>query len=118
MTAAFDPERTYRLLDGDVDAIIEMVALIDQDLPLYVDRLRDQVEAGDWRGAAETAHAVRGAVDNFGAAWLADVARAVERGARTGHPDTVRALWPRFETAASTLIDALHEWVATLRRAS
>jgi HPt (histidine-containing phosphotransfer) domain-containing protein len=111
----FDARQITTLLDGDAEAIVALVDLIQADLPRQVDTLLNQARHDDWAGVARTAHAVRGSVDNVGAAALSEIASSIEQAARSSHIAAARALCAPFEHAAFTLLASLDRWVGSLQ---
>lgn len=112
---AFDPEEVCRWYDNDLEAIQELIGLVQNDLPRYVAGLEEAVDAGDLASAARSAHTIKGAVGNVCALRLCGVTEAIEHAARGGDAARVTALRPAFRADAEALLTALDQWVRSLK---
>ncbi len=113
---AFDPEEVCRWYDNDLEAIQELIGLVQADLPRYVHSLEQAAEAGDLAQVARVAHTIKGAVGNVCALRLCGVTEALELGARGGDARRVAALRPDFRVTADALLTELAAWVRTISR--
>lgn len=111
---AFDAEELGRWYDNDLEAIHELVGLVQRDLPRYVQTLEAAADTGDLTGVARAAHTIKGAVGNVCALRLCGVTEAVEQAARQGDTARVAALRPEFHHSAAALLAALDAWTRTL----
>jgi len=109
-TGPIDRSRLARLLPlnrpGREHAVSELVAQFVADAPLRLVGLREATARHDGIGINETAHALRGAAEHFGALEVAALCEQLERLARTGGLG-----------GAIELIEALEEAVARAREA-
>lgn len=112
---AFDSEEVCRWYDNDLDAIRELVGLVQSDLPRYVKGLEDAADAGDLVTVGRFAHTIKGAVGNVCALRLCGVTEALEMGARAGDAARVAGLRHEFRAHAMTLLTALETWVQSLQ---
>lgn len=107
---AFDVEELGRWYDNDLEAIHELVGLVQRDLPRYVQTLEGAADAGDFPAVARAAHTIKGAVGNVCALRLCGVTEAVEQAARQGDPSRVAMLRPAFHQSVTELLTALDVW--------
>lgn len=114
-TIAFDAEELVRWYDNDLEAIEELVGLVQRDLPRYAETLEAAMEARDLTAVARAAHTIKGAVSNVCALRLCGVTEAVEQAARAGDMSRVDALRPSFRQHADDLVAALGAWVRASR---
>ncbi|MGE3507992.1 MAG: Hpt domain-containing protein [Vicinamibacterales bacterium] len=112
---AFDAEEVCRWYDNDLEAIQELVDLVQNDLPRYVRALEDAADAGDLQTVGRFAHTIKGAVSNVCALRLCGVTEALEMGARGGDVSRVAALRPEFRANVTALLTELDQWVSTQR---
>lgn len=115
---AFDVEELSRWYDNDLEAIQELVGLVQRDLPRYVQTLEAAADTGDLGAVARAAHTIKGAVGNVCALRLCGVTEAVEQAARQGDAMRVTTLRPAFRQSAAELLTALDAWTRTLALAS
>lgn len=111
---AFDIEELGRWYDNDLEAVQELVGLVQRDLPQYVDTLETAANTGDLPTVARAAHTIKGAVGNVCALRLCGVTEAVEQGAKAGDAARVDTLRPAFRQSATELLAALDAWMRTL----
>ena len=78
MTLQFDPSRLDELAADAPALVSELVSLFTDDVAARLLRLREAVERGDVESTKRTAHGIKGAATNIGAAGLATLAEALE----------------------------------------
>lgn len=115
---AFDADELSRWYDHDMEAIQELVALVQADLPRYVATLEAAADAGDLMQVGRMAHTIKGAVSNVCALRLCGVTEAVELSARSGDATRVAALRPEFRATADALLTEMAAWVCSIRRSA
>jgi PAS domain S-box-containing protein len=81
---ALDPEEVLARFDGDRALLGELVGLLRTETPRLLSDMRRGVESDDAMAAAQAAHTLRGAVSNFGACRLGQMALELETTAREG----------------------------------
>lgn len=111
---AFDPEELSRWYDNDIEAVQELVGLVQHDLPRYVQTLEAAADAGDLVAVARAAHTIKGAVGNVCALRLSGVTEAVEQSARASDAARLASLRPEFRQSATDLLTALEAWLRAL----
>ncbi|QID18159.1 response regulator [Nitrogeniibacter mangrovi] len=104
-----DLEQTLELLDGDRDALQQLVDLFFSDLTTHLQVLKSAATAGDAERLASTAHTIKGSAGVFNAFPALEAAQRVERAARAGDMDGAR-------TALQGLLDALNQLATALRK--
>jgi protein-histidine pros-kinase len=115
---SFDREGLFARMDGDRQAIVELVELLALDAPTYMRRLCDTIAAGDLMEAARVAHTLRGSVSHFGAHAAFELARRVEIAARTGTLTSGSDVTRRLEAEIVRLIADLKDWTEAARTGS
>ncbi len=93
----FDPEVLLVLLDGDREAVSEILAEYLVDAPRQVDLLKEDLAGGDAEAARRQAHTIKGASASIGAEAVRAAAHDVERAAFAGDIDACRGLTARLE---------------------
>lgn len=74
----FDVEGLFDRLEGDVEAILEMLRIFQDEFPPRLTELRRKVREGDLHGAAMAAHSLKGLCANIGAERLRGMMAEVE----------------------------------------
>jgi HPt (histidine-containing phosphotransfer) domain-containing protein len=110
--AVFDPTELLAACEGDRDIAAAMIDVFRADAPLLLDSVRQAVTHGDAAATCEAAHALKGAVANFGDAASRDAAFVLEQMGRagdlTGARDELRAL----EAALARLDQGLARYIS------
>jgi CheY-like chemotaxis protein len=121
------------LADGRDGSVIDTAALLEgvggnrrllqklaklflTDLPRLVARIRASSKARDGEELAKTAHALKGAIGNFGAAKAVSAAAELERLARVGEFSAVENAWTTLELELSLAKNNLEKLAAPARR--
>jgi len=107
-SSVLDLDQTLELLDGDEDALKQLVELFFADLPKNLQMLKTAASAGDCTQLAATAHTLKGSTGIFNAAQATAAAERVEVAARGGDAATARM-------EAQGLLDALGVLSTALR---
>jgi HPt (histidine-containing phosphotransfer) domain-containing protein len=107
----FDYEALLERLGGDREALKEMMNLFSSHIPALVQDVRSAVIAEDWGRLAKLSHKLAGACATFGANALADVAREMERIAKSPQPMMPDGLLSRMDLE----LKALEQHIGKLR---
>ncbi|MBZ5565031.1 MAG: response regulator [Acidobacteriia bacterium] len=105
----FDFTGLLARMDGDERLLRKLVGVFLKDCPKLLARLRKAAAAKDGKALAAAAHAVKGAVGNFGAEEILARAREVEALARAGHYLEARAAAQGLEKETARWADALRK---------
>ena len=108
-----DLDQTRQLLDGDEDALKQLVDLFFADFSGSLQRLKSAAGAGDLPALAAVAHTVKGSVGVFNAEPSLEAAAAVEHAARDGDLEAARRALPALLDALNKLGNALRQSVLT-----
>jgi two-component system, sensor histidine kinase len=111
LAGPIDRARLARLMPlnrpGRENAVAELIGQFLADTPLRLIALREAAAQHDATGLAETAHALRGAADHFGALEVGALCEQLERLARTsglgGSIELIEALEEAFARARTAL---------------
>ncbi|HOS95986.1 MAG TPA: Hpt domain-containing protein [Armatimonadota bacterium] len=112
-TAGPDPELDVDLelaldqIGGDRELLVEIAAIFLDSYPDHVAELERNLADNDLPLAARTAHAIKGAVSNFGAPGAIAAALAVEDAAKTGDMAKTWAAFARLKEALAVVHTAL-----------
>lgn len=110
-TAVFDPcildDLATVLDDAELDAYL---ALLEPTVGPRVERLGGLLEAGEWVGLLETAHALAGGAACYGLIALSAAARAVESGARATQVETLRGAVTEARDLVEESLSAVSRW--------
>ena len=97
---------TARLMNDEVLARRVGAGFLE-DLPRRISALKGSLAAGDVRGSELQAHTVKAAAANVGGERLRAVALEMEKAARAGDLDAVKALMSELETQFDRLKEAM-----------
>ena len=107
-SADLDLEQTLDLLDGDEEALGQLLQIYFRDVGKLFDGLRQARDRRSFEALAEAAHRVKGSAGVFFAQRVVDGAEDVERRARQGDPLV-------FEAPLAGLLSALDRLTKLLR---
>ena len=88
LKVGFDLSAALDLLDGDHQLLREVAELFCQDAPLLLEDIRNSITVADARSLERSAHALKGALGNFGATRAVGLALELEsmgHDGETGH---------------------------------
>ena len=74
----FDPTVVLELLDGDVKAVQEIVAIFMEGVPAELEQLRKAAASKNTEQIAREAHKIKGSAANIGALTISETARKIE----------------------------------------
>lgn len=116
-TIEFDPTGLLELCDGDGEIALEVITAYREDQDRMLDTLRRAVFAGDGAATCEAAHALKGAVGNFGDAACQTAAFALERAGRVRDMGDAPAQLQALTRELARLEDALARFAGELENA-
>ena len=96
----------YRL-EGDEEAVSEMVRIFMDVTPQHVRQAGDAASKRDWDAVCRLAHSLKGAYASFGACALHDVAVNMERAAKARDPERVDLLAEQMDHEFDALVQTL-----------
>jgi HPt (histidine-containing phosphotransfer) domain-containing protein len=94
-------------LDGDRELLAEIVELFLESAPRLMRELKKALGGRDDKALERAAHALKGAVANFGARSAMDAALRMEQRAQKGDLAGARAAWAPLEKEMTRLKKAL-----------
>ena len=106
-TPPYDRVAVLENLGGDEDLLVQIAELFVADWPQSRERLRRALAAGDVEALRAAAHAVKGAVANFGAEQAVQAAKQLEMDCRAGTLSRAPSLLDATETAIDDVVAAL-----------
>jgi HPt (histidine-containing phosphotransfer) domain-containing protein len=113
MSDAFDENALMEQVDGDVEFLEETIALLDEDSPALLERIRAAATSRDAAALVQPAHALKGMLGNFCAEPAANAARELEAMGREARLADVEAAADRVARETERLKAALHEFLRT-----
>ncbi|MCK6552346.1 Hpt domain-containing protein [Myxococcota bacterium] len=108
-----DLARMLEAADGDREFLRQLVEVFLEDADLKASEIRSAVQAQDLKGLGRTAHQLKGASANVGAAWLQDVAKRLELASRAESLGDVGDLLARLDVE----LVRVHEQLEPILRA-
>lgn len=109
----FDKAWMLEQIGGDEDLMHEVIRIFLDDYPRLISNLREALSAADAPAVQSSAHALKGAVGNFGAPTAVAAALALEQAAKQGKLEQLAQLGLATEKAADLLFEALHQQLDT-----
>ncbi len=101
--AVFDyPGLMERTMD-DIDLARTIVEAFMEEIPVWLDDLREQIARGDAELAGRQAHKIKGAAANTGCAAMSAIAADMQTAGERGQMETIIALMPEFENQLELL---------------
>jgi HPt (histidine-containing phosphotransfer) domain-containing protein len=110
LVGILDEAAIRSLFDDDVEAMVELMALVRSDLPKYAARLLTHVEQGEWIEVARVAHTIKGAASNVSGMAVVEAAQAVEHAARGEDVATLPVAAAHLTAAIDALVEAMTAW--------
>ncbi len=111
MAEVFDRHELLEELDGDREFLEETVAILNEDAPELLGRIREAVALNDPQAAASSAHTLKSMVGNFCAGPAHEAALTVETHGRSGDLPSCRTGLITLEKEVHCLQRALREFL-------
>jgi CheY-like chemotaxis protein/HPt (histidine-containing phosphotransfer) domain-containing protein len=111
-TPLLDRSAALRLMADDESLLREIAGLFVEDCPRQLEELGSAIERGDAAVARRVAHTIKGAVGNFGARGVAELANRIEALAKDGALAGVRELFPDLRDQLGCVTAELTVWAA------
>ena len=113
MSDAFDETALMDRVDGDVEFLEETIAMLDDDYPGLLERIRIAAASRDAENLAKAAHALKGMLANFCAEPAQVAARELEMMGREARLTDVDAAVARVKDETDRLTETLHQFLRT-----
>lgn len=115
VSAPPDPPRLDEAFLEDLRATLgssfcRMLAVFREDLPSYLDALRQGLDTGSAERVLSVAHTIKGSAANIGALRLAEVCKRIEASAGHGDLDTASELYALASTEGTELLRLLEHY--------
>lgn len=108
-SSPFDKAWMLEQIGGDEELMREVIRIFVEDYPRLLSNLRQGLATADCGAVQSAAHALKGAVSNFGAPAAVAAALALEQAARLGKHEQFSSLGEATERTADDLLAALRE---------
>ena len=103
----FDLDAALAQVDGDMELLLEAGQLFSEDAPALLGRIGDSIAAGDTPELTLSAHALKGAVGNFGADRARELAARLELMGREGDLNEAQVTYKQLKAAVESVVHAL-----------
>jgi HPt (histidine-containing phosphotransfer) domain-containing protein len=111
MAEVFDKNTLIDRVDGDTEFLAETVAMLDEDCPVLLEKIRTAAASRDAEELAHVAHTLKGMLANFCAEPAESAARELETMGREGRLAGVEAASDQVQRETGRLQGALHEFL-------
>lgn len=109
----WDEQEVLKRVMGKSKILKVMIASFLNDMPQYIDTLKNDIEKGDVAAAGNSAHALKGVAANLSALALAEAARKIENASKEGQSiEAIKPLYDNFMALYPKTNDALLAWKA------
>lgn len=105
----YDREAFLERLAGDREVADYILEVFVDQLPGQTSDLLAAVQAGDWPGAADRAHSIKGSAANVGAEQIRNLAQKAEKACERRDPAAVTALVGQIESGLQDFRQAATE---------
>jgi two-component system, sensor histidine kinase and response regulator len=110
---SFDEAALLERVDGNLDIAIRLAAAFISESSGLLKQLEEALSKGDAKAANFAAHALKGAMSNFGAKEAVDVAFSIEKLSKKEEVDRAYTLYPKLEFHVRTLQGTLNSFLET-----
>jgi PAS domain S-box-containing protein len=108
LAGALDGKALLARFSGNRKLLRNIVKTFREDCPRMMGRIRNALTARDAVALADSAHALKGSIGNFGDSAALETTREMEKGARQGKLDGTWELYATLEDQIASLLPALH----------
>jgi PAS domain S-box-containing protein len=105
--SGLEPASLLARLGGDAKLVRRLVRVFLNDCPRMLSKIKKAAAAQEADVLAEAVHGFKGAVSNFGATEVLEIARQLESKARQHDLTAARRIYPQLETAVTALVETL-----------
>src|SRR5262249_33901033 len=105
--AAVDAAMLLERFDGNRKLLGTLITAFREDCPKMMSRIRAALSERDTHALADSAHALKGSVGNFGGSKAFESAREIEKSGREGKLDGAWELYATLEDEIARLVPAL-----------
>jgi two-component system, sensor histidine kinase and response regulator len=111
--SSFDEAALLERVDGNLDIAIRLAAAFVAESSETLKQLQEAIGKGDAKGVNYAAHALKGAISNFGAKEAVDVAFSIEKFGKKEQVDRAKSLFPKLEGHVRNLQATLNTFLET-----
>ena len=108
LAGALDGKALLARFSGNRKLLRNIVKAFGEDCPRMMGRIRNALTARDAVALADSAHALKGSIGNFGDSAALETTREMEKAARQGKLDGTWELYATLEDQIASLLPALH----------
>jgi PAS domain S-box-containing protein len=108
LAGALDGKALLARFSGNRKLLRNIVKTFREDCPRMMGRIRNALTARDAVALADSAHALKGSIGNFGDSAALETTREMEKAARQGKLDGTWELYATLEDQIASLLPALH----------
>ncbi len=111
----FDVSKALEMVGDDRELLLELAGLLLKSMPEHLGRIREAISCGDIRALEQSAHSLKGAAGNFGAARFVASADRLERIAREGQLSKAPEAFLELQRESEHLESAIKQGLAELQ---
>jgi HPt (histidine-containing phosphotransfer) domain-containing protein len=111
----FDVSKALEMVGDDRELLVELADLLLQSVPEHLGRIRKAISSGDMRALEQSAHSLKGAAGNFGAARFVAAADRLERIAREEQLSKVSEAFLELQRESEYLESAIQQGLSELQ---
>ncbi|MFO7831807.1 MAG: Hpt domain-containing protein [Desulfuromonadaceae bacterium] len=109
----FEAAEVERRLLNDAELVKMVLHAFMEDLPRQIEHLKEVCAQSDTDAIERQAHSIKGACANVGALYTRDLARNIEKAARSASPDQLAMMVDALEATQEPLYTALQDYLAS-----
>jgi two-component system, sensor histidine kinase and response regulator len=105
--SGLEPASLLARFGGDVKLVRRLIRVFLDDCPRMLSKIKKAAAASEAEVLAEAVHGFKGAVSNFGATEVLEIARQLEAKARQHDLAATRRIYQQLEKAVAALVETL-----------
>mgnify|MGYP000509373485 FL=1 len=109
----FEAAEVERRLLNDAELVKMVLHAFMEDLPRQIEHLKEVCARREADAIERQAHSIKGACANVGALYTRDLARNVEKAARSASPDQLAMMVAALEATQEPLYTAMQDYLAS-----
>ncbi|MBF0377146.1 MAG: response regulator [Desulfamplus sp.] len=105
----FDKEEFSHRVGGNEAVIGQLLKVISESLPKYIESLKELLRNGDIQGVMKQAHSIKGVAANSSAHRLSDVAYKIELAAKSGEMEKMNLLMSAVQQETEAFLSVISD---------
>lgn len=112
-TPVFEAAEVERRLLNDPELVKMVLHAFMEDLPRQIEHLKEVCARSETDAIERQAHSIKGACANVGALSTRELARNIEKAARSANPDQLGLMVAALEATQEPLYTAMQDYLAS-----